>query len=566
MKKVYLSSTFEDLVEYRERAVNALQKLDFHVVAMESYVATDARPVDKCLADVAEADLYVGLFAFRYGHVPEDDNPDRRSITEMEYRHARTCGIDTLIFLVPDSAMWRPASIDAHTGNGERGDRIKALRAALAKEHTVGEFRTPNDIGEAVATAAARWMQTKGLMPPAAASPSGVPHPRQIRSDLLLLHAEADRATAAALVAELKGVWAVETSATGLLAGSGEELVALDRAVAAVRSVAVLLSPTSVTLLAEDRARSRRVLGLARDRANVLLGVAPVSVETDASLPFVDVVGPPPGDASDATRTATALHVALSQHFTPGKTPEVGLPMVVVAMTAGEAGELVTAPPAAVAPLLDAMGGADEVMARYGPTRLDWRPFGRGGETVQQVLDAAVVAANSDMDRTQGRRIRLQPYPLDALLDDPLLTHLVYEDVARVGCLVVADELSMFHRAVRDAYMRSRLDRGRQVALVTLSPLDPGAGSPYAPVREQIDGFLADAARRFEEVLDPLCELNVPERRRLARWLHGSLPRAVDALREARRDPGKLNAFAEEMGRRANPTMARMIAGGSGTS
>jgi hypothetical protein len=37
-------------------------------------------------ADVAGVDLYVGLFAFRYGHVPDTDNPDRRSITELEYR------------------------------------------------------------------------------------------------------------------------------------------------------------------------------------------------------------------------------------------------------------------------------------------------------------------------------------------------------------------------------------------------------------------------------------------------------------------------------------------------
>ena len=46
---------------------------------MEDYVATDRRTVDKCLADVAGADIYVGLFAFRYGYVPppEHNNPKR---------------------------------------------------------------------------------------------------------------------------------------------------------------------------------------------------------------------------------------------------------------------------------------------------------------------------------------------------------------------------------------------------------------------------------------------------------------------------------------------------------
>jgi Domain of unknown function (DUF4062) len=55
---------------------------------MEDHVATDERPVEKCLRDVAGCDVYVGIFAYRYGYVPKEENPEGRSITELEYRKA----------------------------------------------------------------------------------------------------------------------------------------------------------------------------------------------------------------------------------------------------------------------------------------------------------------------------------------------------------------------------------------------------------------------------------------------------------------------------------------------
>jgi hypothetical protein len=59
-----------------------MKKSGYEVVAMENYVATDQRPVDKCLADVVKSDIYIGIFAFRYGYVPVEahGNPGKISI------------------------------------------------------------------------------------------------------------------------------------------------------------------------------------------------------------------------------------------------------------------------------------------------------------------------------------------------------------------------------------------------------------------------------------------------------------------------------------------------------
>jgi hypothetical protein len=101
---------------------------------MEDYVATDQRSLEKCLQDVANSDLYVGIFAFRYGHMPDHGNPSRKSITELEYRKAGEVGLPRLVFLLKDGASWPTTLLDAITAS-ECGYRIAVLRQELQKEH-----------------------------------------------------------------------------------------------------------------------------------------------------------------------------------------------------------------------------------------------------------------------------------------------------------------------------------------------------------------------------------------------------------------------------------------------
>jgi len=144
--RIYLSATYGDLRQHREKAYRALRQLGHDAIAMEDYVATDQRPLDRCLEDVGGCDLYVGIFAHRYGHIPDHDNPDRRSITELEYRHAHARGIPRLVFLLDSAAPWVPAWMDAFTGDGDQGRRIRALREELDHERLVSFFATGDEL------------------------------------------------------------------------------------------------------------------------------------------------------------------------------------------------------------------------------------------------------------------------------------------------------------------------------------------------------------------------------------------------------------------------------------
>src|SRR5215213_4272349 len=96
--KVMISSTARDLPEHREKVMHACLRLGmFHPEMMEHLSAVDADAVEVSLRMVEKADLYLGVFGFRYGYVPAGADI---SITEMEYNRAVERGIPRLLFLM----------------------------------------------------------------------------------------------------------------------------------------------------------------------------------------------------------------------------------------------------------------------------------------------------------------------------------------------------------------------------------------------------------------------------------------------------------------------------------
>ena len=83
---VMISSTAFDLLEHREQVRDACLSSGFAPDEMvESLNAMDADAIEASLAMVDNADVYIGIFAFRYVYVPDGKD---MSITEMEYRRA----------------------------------------------------------------------------------------------------------------------------------------------------------------------------------------------------------------------------------------------------------------------------------------------------------------------------------------------------------------------------------------------------------------------------------------------------------------------------------------------
>jgi len=150
MARIFVSSTFKDLVECREKVRIVLRRMGHEDVAMEYFVAEDKRPLDKCLNAVVSSDLYIGIFAWRYGYIPDGYE---KSMTELEYQKAVETGKDCLIFLLHEDAPWPRKFID----KGENLDKIEALRSNFSTEYLAGFFTTPDDLVGLVSSAVHKW-------------------------------------------------------------------------------------------------------------------------------------------------------------------------------------------------------------------------------------------------------------------------------------------------------------------------------------------------------------------------------------------------------------------------
>ncbi|MBS1819021.1 MAG: DUF4062 domain-containing protein [Acidobacteria bacterium] len=168
--RIYLSSTYTDLVDHRAAVARLLRQMGHEVIGMEEYVAEGGRPLDVCLRDVDRADIYIGIFAWRYGFVPEAHGgppdtpvgtPPRLSITESEFR--RAVPKRPLIFLLDPKASWPVPHIDAVAGKPEDAAAVKKLREELAGQWLAGFFTTPEDLARQVGAAVYRREVTDRL-------------------------------------------------------------------------------------------------------------------------------------------------------------------------------------------------------------------------------------------------------------------------------------------------------------------------------------------------------------------------------------------------------------------
>lgn len=151
--KVFLSSTYIDLIEYRQAAKEALERLGQQVGGMEIFGARDEEPKNVSLAELEKCEIVIGIYAYRYGFISEGDEI---SITEQEYLNARNKGKAVLCFVVSEDQPWLPKFIE---NNPEKLKKLEDFKAEILKGKTVDFFTTPADLGMKVATSIHNYLE-----------------------------------------------------------------------------------------------------------------------------------------------------------------------------------------------------------------------------------------------------------------------------------------------------------------------------------------------------------------------------------------------------------------------
>mgnify|MGYP001300204134 FL=1 len=161
-KTVFISSTYQDLAEHRRAIWQILEQFDVDVRGMEQFGARTEAPLETCVAEVEQADVYVGVVGFRLGSI---DPPSGKSFTQVEYDRAVQLRKSILIYLADeDTARVRYADIEI---DPQARERLAAFKATLRERHTVSAFSTPEDLAEKLKRDFARELEPKEMAPTA---------------------------------------------------------------------------------------------------------------------------------------------------------------------------------------------------------------------------------------------------------------------------------------------------------------------------------------------------------------------------------------------------------------
>src|ERR1022692_3669444 len=138
-KNAMISSTSLDLPEHRKAAMDACLRQSFFPLMMEHLPASDDDAIRESLRMVDEANIYLGILAYRYGHVPKGRDI---SITEMEYNHAGECGIPRLMFAMHKDHPIRIEDVEM----GEGAEKLKAFKERAKADKVLRFFKSMDEL------------------------------------------------------------------------------------------------------------------------------------------------------------------------------------------------------------------------------------------------------------------------------------------------------------------------------------------------------------------------------------------------------------------------------------
>jgi hypothetical protein len=157
---VMISGTFSDLVEHRKVLVRALKGVGLADVAMENDSAKLSDVIESSLKMVRDSAGYVLVISHKYGQIPPspERNPDRRSITELEFNEAQRLGRPILLFLMGEDHPVKKADVEQDPEKRKKLDafreRAKEMGAGSTVHRVYATFESleefTNNVGVAV--------------------------------------------------------------------------------------------------------------------------------------------------------------------------------------------------------------------------------------------------------------------------------------------------------------------------------------------------------------------------------------------------------------------------------
>lgn len=159
MYNVFLSSTGKDLAEYRKGAIEVCNRLGLVPIGMEFFEAMGKGASEGSKRKLDGADVYVGIFAHRYGYTEQGYD---KSVTEIEFDYAGDdLKLDRLCFVIDPDYQWLPSRIDF--ANYDKLTTFKTKINSLIRD----QFTTVEDLKLKLFQALVAWRQEREHAPAA---------------------------------------------------------------------------------------------------------------------------------------------------------------------------------------------------------------------------------------------------------------------------------------------------------------------------------------------------------------------------------------------------------------
>jgi hypothetical protein len=149
--RVFISSTFLDLIDHRHSVADAVERLGLRLSRMETFGARPEDPAQACLAEIDSSELFVGIYAHRYGYVPPDA---ATSITEAEFDYAFANRRPTFCFFVDEGYPWPEKAREGEPGRS----RLSAFKARVQQLIVRDSFTSPDVLASRVTSSIGRYL------------------------------------------------------------------------------------------------------------------------------------------------------------------------------------------------------------------------------------------------------------------------------------------------------------------------------------------------------------------------------------------------------------------------
>lgn len=138
-QRIFISSTFLDLIPHRQRIWDLLQSYKVEISGMEKFGVRSETSLETCLKEVKSCNLFIGIIGMRYGSLNDDSY---KSFSRLEYEEALKEKKIIFIYLIDEArAKISPNFIDC-----ENYLHLKKFKELVSKNHTIDTFISEKDL------------------------------------------------------------------------------------------------------------------------------------------------------------------------------------------------------------------------------------------------------------------------------------------------------------------------------------------------------------------------------------------------------------------------------------